>query len=406
LWTLPNFTKQTCDGTPVALLNLWIQNKGSMMQDEIFITGATGNIGVEIVKHLLKNSRANLTLLIRAANSSAGLDRITESLYAIDPSFSPEKYYDRIKILNGDITLAGLGLDSNIYCNLAERTTHIIHCAASTKFNQPLESARNVNLNGTHNVLKFAERSWRAGSLRKIAIMSTAFVCGNVSGHIPESITPVMPPFSNSYEQTKWESENLILNDFAHMPIDILRPSIVIGNSRNGRIREINVLYIPLKLILQGIVKSLPANPKNALDIVPVDYVARATAQILFNAEESDGIKIYHICAGEMNSPTIDKIIKLALRCLSGDIEKYPKYITEYNNNKSELNNFKNSDRINELIHCYEPYLNHQRNFGITNLQKALKSSRIQLPKFTDYFGRTLEYAMQTKWGRNIKPAA
>jgi thioester reductase-like protein len=380
------------------------------MQNEIFITGATGNIGVEIVNHLLRDSNARLTLLIRAKDSGSALSRIHESLSIIDPCFESIEFRQRIRALPGDITLPNLGLPAGDYTNLVKKATHIIHCAASTKFNAPLESARAVNLKGTCLVLKLAEKASLYGNLRKVAFMSTAFVCGDSSGDIPESSHSCKPHFSNSYEQTKWEAEQLIEHRFGQMNIDILRPSIVAGNSLSGRIKEVNVLYIPLKLILQGLVKSLPAHPDNSLDVVPVDYVAKASIHILLNGRKESGSRIYHICAGDKKSPAIDDIIRLTLHHLkpqvSSEILAGMKYMPDYEALKTDFDEFRNPHRVEQVIKAYEPYFLYQRNFDISNLTKELRGSGILLPDFLEYFKRTLDYAMQTRWGNHIVQAA
>jgi len=380
------------------------------MQNEIFITGATGNIGVEIVNYLLRNSNARLTLLIRAKDTAAASSRIYESLSILDPCFESSDIGGRIRALPGDITVPNLGLPALDYIRLVKSMTHIIQCAASTKFNAPLESARTVNLKGTYNLLRLAEEASLYGHLRKVAFMSTAFVCGNNSGNISENISPSMPHFSNVYEQTKWEAEQLIKNRFSHLTIDILRPSVVIGNSRSGRIKEVNVLYIPLKLILQGLVRSLPCHPSNKLDVVPVDYVAETAAHILLNGRKASGNKVYHICAGIKMSPAIDTIIGMTLRHLlpqtGSEILNNMKYILDHETYNSDFNEFRNPPRIKQIMQAYESYLRHQRNFEISNLQKELRGTGILLPNFPEYFKRTLDYAVQTRWGKQIGRAA
>ncbi|NIP43212.1 MAG: polyketide synthase, partial [candidate division Zixibacteria bacterium] len=91
-------------------------------------TGATGNIGAEIVNHLLRDSNARLTLLIRAKDSGSALSRIHESLSIIDPCFKSIEFRRRIRALPGDITLPNLGLPAGDYTNLVKKATHIIHC--------------------------------------------------------------------------------------------------------------------------------------------------------------------------------------------------------------------------------------------------------------------------------------
>ena len=58
------------------------------------------------------------------------------------------------------------------------------------------------------------------------------------------------------------------------MPLQVLRPSIVVGDSRTGRTTSFNVLYGPLKAFARGAIPAIPAAQDAPVDIVPVDYVA------------------------------------------------------------------------------------------------------------------------------------
>lgn len=61
-----------------------------------------------------------------------------------------------IKIINGNIEEPSMGLSSNDREWIAENVNFVFHCAATIKFNEPLEFATRINVHGTENVLALA----------------------------------------------------------------------------------------------------------------------------------------------------------------------------------------------------------------------------------------------------------
>jgi nucleoside-diphosphate-sugar epimerase len=51
------------------------------------------------------------------------------------------------------------------------------------------------------------------------------------------------------------------------------RPSIVVGDSAHGAIREFTNIYSLFRLIASGLLPNLPAAPGATLDLVPIDHV-------------------------------------------------------------------------------------------------------------------------------------
>ena len=85
--------------------------------------------------------------------------------------------------------------------------------------------------------------------------------------------------FHNSYEQSKFESEQLV-RTHSELPYTILRPSIVVGDRRSGWTAAFNVLYWPLRAFARGPVPAVPAIPTAPVDVVSIDYVADAIHEL------------------------------------------------------------------------------------------------------------------------------
>ncbi len=206
------------------------------------------------------------------------------------------------------MTAPRLGLDPGRWDWLAAETTTIVHCAASVSFALPLEEARAVNVEGTRRMLELAGRAQALGGLERYAQVSTAYVAGTHAGRFSESDLDVGQDFNNSYEQSKFESEQLVRSR-PELPFTIFRPSIVVGDRHSGWTAAFNVLYWPLRALARGLFPAVPAIASAPVDVVSVDYVADGIHEL---CESPGGIRqTYHLTAGA-DASTIAELAELA----------------------------------------------------------------------------------------------
>lgn len=65
---------------------------------------------------------------------------------------------DYIKVINGNIEESLMGVSSTDCDWLIENVNFVFHCAATIKFNEPLELATKINIQGTENLLSLASK--------------------------------------------------------------------------------------------------------------------------------------------------------------------------------------------------------------------------------------------------------
>ena len=269
-------------------------------EELILVTGATGFLGVQLVHELLdRQPHAVLALLIRDRPGQSGQQRAD---LIVPPAERP-----RVQIYSGDVSQPNCGLDSAAYQRLSAETTRVIHSAATVRFNQSLDEARRINVEGTCRVLDFAAG---ARQLRSLAYVGTAYVAGERTGLVRESELAVGQSYRNTYEQTKAEAEALVRARLGSLPGVILRPSIIVGDSRTGVTSSFKMMYWPLKIYARRLWRTVPGYPDAVLDIVPVDFVAAAVARLVFD-EAAFGCTV-HLCAGPRGSATIQQIARRA----------------------------------------------------------------------------------------------
>ncbi|MBU4589744.1 MAG: SDR family oxidoreductase, partial [Candidatus Omnitrophica bacterium] len=125
----------------------------------IFITGATGFLGWDIVKNLIEeDEHSNLYLLVRGDSEQAAIDRVRKLIRKSYESDRIKKINERIEVIKGDIAERGLGISRFQLDRLHKKIDTIYHCAALCDFEVPLRPIRRINVFGTKNVLDLALR--------------------------------------------------------------------------------------------------------------------------------------------------------------------------------------------------------------------------------------------------------
>src|SRR5688572_17648017 len=171
------------------------------MRQVAFVTGATGTIGRALILRLLESSDLEVALLLH--ERGVGQDPATLLRELCSPLVSTG-YGERVRLLTGDITRPNLGLPDERYRELGRTVTHLIHAAATTRFDRPLAEARRINVAGTEEVIRFARRCDR---LERFGFLSTAYVAGKRTGTIEEGERRHRAGFVNTYERSKYEAE-------------------------------------------------------------------------------------------------------------------------------------------------------------------------------------------------------
>ncbi len=267
----------------------------------IFVTGATGYIGGYIVAELLASPRetdgsaARLNLLVRARSSREAEERLWQALqlHFDFPRFR-EVLASRIRIFRGDLTCEHFGLDDDAYRELSASTGSVIHCAAS--LNRKSEKlCLNVNLRGTLEVIDLARAAQNAHGLRRFSHVSTVAVAGARSNELITEDASIDWNRSDydPYARTKKFTEHMIARLLPGVPHTIFRPSIVLGDSRRAETTQFEM--VRAFAFLAGF-PVLPFRPGDKIDIVPVDYVAKAI--VLLHQKEKPMHDIYHLSSG------------------------------------------------------------------------------------------------------------
>jgi thioester reductase-like protein len=332
----------------------------------VLLTGATGFVGKEILDRFLERDR-RVFALVRADDDDAAARRLSS--------------HPRLTAVAGDIEQPGLGLAPATAARLAEEVTNVVHCAASVSFDLSLEDSRRVNVDGTRHVLELARR---CEQLERLSYVSTAYVAGEPRRLFQEDELDVGQRFRNPYERSKFEAERMLRKEGAGLPLQVLRPSIVVGDSRTGRTSSFNVLYAPLKAFARGAIPAIPARRASPVDIVPVDYVADRTVELAEHGPDGT----YHLVAGR-NATTVGRLLDLACAQLG----RRPPAVLPPTAYRRLLHPWlRRKYKGLRRMEVYFPYFSMQVRFDDRRLGPA--------PPVEGYFHRLLEFAERARWGR------
>jgi len=245
----------------------------------ILLTGATGFVGMELLVRLLEQTDRDVVALVRAADDGAARLRIDALLALLVEPGRRDRYRSRVQAVAADLEQPRLGLDATTRATLAASIGAVVHCAASVSFTLELEHARRINVEGTREILALAREAYDGGTLDRVVHVSTAYVAGDRTGRARERQGDVGQSFRNTYERTKLEAEALV--HASGLPAAILRPSVIVGDSRTGWTPAFNVIYWPLQAYARGLFERIPGEADAPIDIVPVDVVADALLELV-----------------------------------------------------------------------------------------------------------------------------
>ncbi|HET7500560.1 MAG TPA: dephospho-CoA kinase [Kofleriaceae bacterium] len=197
------------------------------------------------------------------------------------------------EVLVGDVCDMDLGLSSAEYRALSRELTWIHHLAGIYFMGVDEDTARRVNVVGTRTVIDLARDASR---LERVVHWSTAMVSGDRKGTFYEDDLEAGQKFRNAYERTKHEAERLVRAAMRQLPITVVRPGIIVGDSRTGEIDTLDGPYYLMVLIATNASRvRLPLLGKShaPLHLVPIDYVVRAAWQVA-RGETAAG-KTFHL---------------------------------------------------------------------------------------------------------------
>lgn len=343
------------------------------------VTGATGFIGRQFTQLLLQRDDAErVYLLVRASSQDklAGL---------VGDWPNPR----RVTLVRGDLSADRLGVGDEVREELRGRIDHVVHLAALYDITADDETSFKSNVDGTRRVIELAA-DLRAGCLHHV---SSVAVAGEHEGVFTEDMFDAGQRLPTAYHRTKFEAERLVREQH-EVPWRVYRPAIVVGHSQTGEMDKIDGPYYLFPAIDK--LKALPNIPLAGPDlgttnIVPVDYVAKALAELvgkpgldgrafhLVSPEPQPVVSVYNTFAKVAGAPTVN--VELDQRLSQGILR-----LVKLSENLPGVTLVRNSllERLG-IPPVLLDNLGFPSVFASAATRKVLASSGIDVPRIADY---------------------
>jgi thioester reductase-like protein len=346
----------------------------------IFFTGFPGFLGVELLPRVLARRREERAVCLVQPKFAALARAKADALVAKDPALG-----GRIVLVEGDITRRGLGLDDADA--IATDVVELWHLAAVYDLAVPREVGMKVNVEGTRNVLDFAER---CPNLSRFQYVSTCYVSGRHAGIYTEGDLEKGQAFNNFYEETKYLAEVDVRARMSRgLPATIYRPAVVVGDSATGATQKYDGPYFviqwllrqPIDLAIMPTVGDLRAE----FNVVPRDFVLAAIDH-LSGRPESKG-KTYQLA--DPAPLRVSQILTETARATGKRLVRVP--LTR-NLAKAAIQHVPGVYQLMRIPAPAIDYFVHPTHYDTRNVLADLQGSGISCPPFPSYVDRLVAF--------------
>jgi thioester reductase-like protein len=313
----------------------------------VFITGSTGFLGGEVLIELSKRKEIDsIYCLIRADSQEKASQRL-KRIFDLHGD-----YWDTNKVFAvlGDLTQADL-TERLSNDPVLQKIDTIVHSAANTSFSPIYDTVvEQVNIHGLEKILAWSKK---LKHLETFLHVGTATICGEEVKNrvvLEEESPNTKASHLVKYTYTKMMAEIMIGKALPAEKILIVRPSIIMGDSRPIIPRSYVIMWA---LATTNFLRLVPVNPDSQLDIISVDYAASAITHLLFAKRNH---RVYHISSGSASATTP---LKLAL-AVENDFPEKPSF---HFVGKEMIRDIKLWSKkklsANSILQNYDTYLNY-----------------------------------------------
>ncbi|WP_054741829.1 SDR family oxidoreductase [Cellulosilyticum ruminicola] len=202
----------------------------------ILVLGATGFLGVYLLREILIQSKAKVTVLIRGK----GIERLQHQYNNFFGEGAFEKEINRIQVVNGDLTKNYMGLSEEDFKKLSENIDAIVNSAALVKHMGKNAEFETVNINIVKNIIELAA----IGRKKVIHHMSTLGITYGEQGESKKSLfteydETVHHELTNQYLHSKYEAEQILFKARNQgIESTIYRMNGILFDSMTGKYQE------------------------------------------------------------------------------------------------------------------------------------------------------------------------
>jgi thioester reductase-like protein len=346
----------------------------------VFFTGFPGFLGSRLLPRVLsRDTETRAVCLIQPKFAELAATRVAEIVAR------NRRLEGRIQLVEGDITQPDLALAGRR--TLQRDVREVYHLAAVYDLTVRRRVGMKVNLEGTRNLLDFAEG---CEGLERFQYVSTCYVSGRYPGIFREEDLDKGQKFNNYYEETKFLAEVEVQSRMrGGLPATIYRPSVVVGDSQTGATQKYDGPYFVIRWLLrQPVVAVLPVvgdTHRTRINLVPQDYVLDAISHL--SGLASTRGKVFHLADPE--PLTIDEILDEIGKATGRLIVRLPLPLFAA---KAALDYIPGVYWLMQIPSSSVDYFVHPTYYATTNTQAELGKAGIVCPSVASYLNRLVAF--------------
>ena len=273
--------------------DLWENFTGYNLGD-VLLTGATGYLGIHVLKELIDKETGRIYCMVRSKGSLTPSQRLkTQLMYYFSDTFD-ETIGTRIIPVDGDITnMATLKSLEGM------KISTVINCAASVKHFDASSEIEKINVDGVVNLIGFCK-----GENARLIHISTMSTFGLIEKDklsketvMNESRLYMGQKIDNKYVLTKFKAERHVLQSVSEgLDAKIMRVGNLMGRHSDGEF-QINFRSNAFVNVLKSykVLGMFPLSQLiSPLEISPIDCTARAVVSLSRAPHEIVVLHVYN----------------------------------------------------------------------------------------------------------------
>lgn len=295
----------------------------------VLLTGATGFLGIHVLRELLENEDGEIYCFIRSNKVLSGAERLKSLLFYYFSDEYNEAFDERLHIIEGDITNF-----EDFEKLVHEKIDTVFNCAANVKHFSSGTDIEDINLGGVVNGLKFAKMK-----NAKYVQISTYSIAGESIDNYPpvdvkftENDLFIGQAVDNQYLNSKFLAERAVLEAAVNDDLDvkIMRVGNLMARSSDSEF-QINFVsngFINRLKAFVTIGKMPYSMLMNPVEFSPIDITAKAIVGLSKTPKECTVFHPYdyhNISFGDI----IDIIKPLGLTIDPAEEDDYQKALDE-----------------------------------------------------------------------------
>src|SRR4051794_4992595 len=202
--------------------------------DEVtLLTGFPSFLARKLASHILEHEPKTLIHSVVRAKFAREAERTVSNW--------PKDQRERFVMIEGDAAAMDLGLSGVEFRSLTGEVDRIHHAAQVTYLGVDQRTALALNVGGTGEIIEFARA---ASALKCLVLHSTTEVSGDRTGVVREDELEANQRFASFVAETRARAEKLARAAMRDVPIAVVRPATIVGDSKTGEIDRFDGPYL------------------------------------------------------------------------------------------------------------------------------------------------------------------